>query len=527
MTQPYEPLGHLGDDIDSPLSGQPSVVFLRYCIAALVVGTIAVVLVLYLAAPHQTGRAFAPLLLLLVAATAWYLIGRGRTRAAILVMAVGAWTAMTGTAVFTGGVQAPAVIAYPVIILMTGWLISSRAALVVTGLTVTATLGLVWAEARGFLPMPVPSPAAIHGGEQVVVYIASGILAFFLVRVYRRRLEELHKLSRDLTLRTRDLEASREELCQAQAALQGSEGRYRTMIEWSPESILVHRQGKILYVNPAAVRMFGAVDASGLLAKFTSELIHPDFLEVQTARMKSIIANVPITPMVESRFLRLDGTPIDVEVQGTSIVYDGEPAIHVCIRNITERKQMQDQVRQLAFYDTLTKLPNRRLLNDRLSQALAASKRTACYGALMFLDLDKLKPLNDTHGHDVGDLLLIDVAERLRHCVRERDTVARFGGDEFVVMLAELDADKTESASQAALIAEKIREILAEPYVLAGRPAGNAAASVRFHCTASIGVALFVSHESSQEEVLMRADAAMYQAKKVGGNRVHFHDSMA
>ncbi|MDP2155533.1 MAG: GGDEF domain-containing protein, partial [Sulfuricella sp.] len=189
------------------------------------------------------------------------------------------------------------------------------------------------------------------------------------------------------------------------------------------------------------------------------------------------------------------------------------------------RKQMEDQVRQLAFYDTLTKLPNRRLLNDRLIQAMAASKRSGCYGAVMFLDLDNFKPLNDTHGHAVGDLLLIEVADRLKSCVREMDTVARFGGDEFVVMLSDLNADKDESTSQAEIVAEKIRIALSEPYLLIIKHEGKADTTVEHHCAASIGVALFFNHEASQDEILKWADTAMYQAKEAGGNQIEFYDA--
>ena len=118
----------------------------------------------------------------------------------------------------------------------------------------------------------------------------------------------------------------------------------------------------------------------------------------------------------------------------------------------------------MAFYDTLTNLPNRRLLSDRLSQAMAATKRSGRYGVMMFLDLDEFKLVNDAHGHAVGDLLLVKVADRLKHCVREMDTVARFGGDEFVVLIGDLDADEAESRSQAVILAEKIRATLAMPY---------------------------------------------------------------
>ena len=191
---------------------------------------------------------------------------------------------------------------------------------------------------------------------------------------------------------------------------------------------------------------------------------------------------------------------------------------------VTRRKAMEEQVRQLAFYDALTGLPNRRLLADRLSQTMAASRRSELYGALMFLDLDNFKPLNDMHGHGVGDLLLLEVASRLTACVREVDTVARFGGDEFVVLLSELHANKTESTAQAGIVAEKIRASLSEPYRLTvPQRKGMADSVVEHHCSASIGVVVFVNHEASQDEILKWADAAMYQAKKAGRNLVEFY----
>ena len=194
---------------------------------------------------------------------------------------------------------------------------------------------------------------------------------------------------------------------------------------------------------------------------------------------------------------------------------------------ISERKQAEEQIRQLAFYDALTQLPNRRLLNDRLEQAMAASNRSGRYGALMFLDLDNFKPLNDTHGHDVGDLLLIEVARRITGCVREMDTCARFGGDEFVVILSELVTDKTESTTQARIVAEKIHAALAEPYRLKIQPEGKAETTVEHHCTSSIGIVLFVDHEASAEDILKWADMAMYQAKEAGRNLIRFYGANA
>ncbi len=220
--------------------------------------------------------------------------------------------------------------------------------------------------------------------------------------------------------------------------------------------------------------------------------------------------------------VRANGTAL--EIRGMPLPGGGFVTIYI---DITERKQMEDQVRQLAFYDALTKLPNRRLLDDRLSRALAASKRGGWHGALMFLDLDNFKPLNDTHGHVVGDLLLMEAAHRLRSCVRETDTVARFGGDEFVVVLTNLNAQAAESTANARIVAEKIRTRLSEPYVLNVRREGEAEITVEHHCTVSMGVALFINHEASHEEIIKWADAAMYQAKEAGRNLIRFYESKA
>ncbi|HEY6093699.1 MAG TPA: sensor domain-containing diguanylate cyclase [Gallionellaceae bacterium] len=213
----------------------------------------------------------------------------------------------------------------------------------------------------------------------------------------------------------------------------------------------------------------------------------------------------------------------DVEIYSTPIVSGGRRLLFSIIHDITARRQLEVQVRQLAFYDALTQLPNRRLLYDRLEQATSANRRRNLYGALMFLDLDNFKPLNDAHGHAVGDLLLRQVAERLKLCVREMDTVARLGGDEFVVMLCELSMEKAESIAEARIVAEKIRHSLAEPYVLAIHTPGQADVIVEHHCTASIGVVVFDSHETSEDEILKQADIAMYQAKDAGRNAIRFY----
>ncbi|MBU1664951.1 MAG: diguanylate cyclase, partial [Gammaproteobacteria bacterium] len=180
------------------------------------------------------------------------------------------------------------------------------------------------------------------------------------------------------------------------------------------------------------------------------------------------------------------------------------------------RLKLQDaEIRQLAFYDALTKLPNRRLLLDRLQQALAASGRNHRAGALLFIDLDDFKGLNDTLGHDVGDLLLIQVAQRLVECVREGDTVSRLGGDEFVVMLEDLSGSLEEAVLQAEAVGEKIIAALNRPYDLNGNEQRS---------TPSIGITLFNTAHDSIDDLLKRADLAMYQAKEAGRNTLRFFD---
>jgi diguanylate cyclase (GGDEF)-like protein len=183
----------------------------------------------------------------------------------------------------------------------------------------------------------------------------------------------------------------------------------------------------------------------------------------------------------------------------------------------------ETKLQSLAFYDALTNLPNRRLLSDRLAQAQSKSKRSRLYGAILFMDLDNFKPLNDTYGHSVGDLLLIEVAHRITTCVRESDTVARFGGDEFIVLLSELSVDIELSSEQATAIAEKIRQSLSYPYFLKIASDAIEESIVEHHCTASIGLTLFVDHEATQDEIFNQADSAMYDAKEQGRNKVMVH----
>ncbi len=223
----------------------------------------------------------------------------------------------------------------------------------------------------------------------------------------------------------------------------------------------------------------------------------------------------------EVQFKRKDGSIGWYEIGGGLLRPDSDESIWA-LADITERKHLESMVQQMAFYDPLTNLPNRRMLSDRLTHALSSTKRSGLYGALMFIDLDNFKPLNDTYGHDAGDLLLIEVGRRLQTCVREVDTVARVGGDEFVVMVNEIDKDQVRATAQTAIIAEKVRVALAEPYSLRIEHAGQAGFTTQHYCTASIGIVVFPQVDGIQDDLMKWADAAMYQAKVEGRNRIQF-----
>ena len=255
---------------------------------------------------------------------------------------------------------------------------------------------------------------------------------------------------------------------------------------------------------------------------------HPDDMTAVEVAMQAYLEGKTPNYAVECRMRCKDGSYKWVLGRGMVVSRnaEGHPLRMIgTTTDITRRKLTEDEINRLAFFDALTDLPNRRLLDDRLKQAMVYSKRNNCYGALLFLDLDNFKPLNDTYGHVVGDLLLVEAANRLKNSVRELDTVARFGGDEFVVILNELNAEKSESVEQVRAIAEKICASLSVPYRLKFNSELQTEVIVEHRVTVSAGVFVFFNHEGNQNDILRWADIAMYQAKDAGGNNIQFYDA--
>ena len=287
-------------------------------------------------------------------------------------------------------------------------------------------------------------------------------------------------------------------------------------VEHSPVSIVItDAKGNIEYVNPKFEQVSGysRAEATGKNPRMLKSGESP------AGEYRELWATISAGETWRGEFhnRRKDGT-LYWEQASISPVLDEQGRLlhYVAVKeDITERKAAADEIAHLAYYDTLSALPNRRLLLDRLHQSLAASARNKRQGAVLFIDLDNFKILNDTRGHDTGDLLLAQVAQRLIACVREEDTVARLGGDEFVVMLCDLSENVGEAGAQAKAVGEKILDTLNKPYRLAGQ---------EHLSTASIGVTLFKAPHKTVDELMKRADLAMYQAKAAGRNTLRFYD---
>jgi diguanylate cyclase (GGDEF)-like protein/PAS domain S-box-containing protein len=293
--------------------------------------------------------------------------------------------------------------------------------------------------------------------------------------------------------------------------------RLHTLLTTIPDLVwLKNTEGVFLACNPAFARFYGATEAE-IVGKTDYDFTDQQMADFFRQKDQEAIAAGKPTLNEETVIYADDGHQALLETIKTPL-RDGTGAVIGVLgiaRDITARRAAEDEVKYLAFHDSLTSLPNRRLLLDRLQRALVSSARNGREGALLFIDLDNFKTLNDTFGHEVGDLLLQQVANRLVDCMRAGDTVARLGGDEFVVLLEDLHENPEMAASQIKTVGEKIFAALLPPYLLAAH---------EHHSTASIGATLFGEHRNRMDELLKRADIALYQAKAAGRNTLRFFD---
>ena len=304
---------------------------------------------------------------------------------------------------------------------------------------------------------------------------------------------------------------------QTETMLRESNEKLRGIFEGAFDGIVLVDLASRKYItcNPAFSSLLGYTPEE--LTQFGVEDFHPpqDFPYVAEQFEKLFRGEIQISSDIPVK--RKDGTVFHADIKATHVNFGGMKYLLANFCDITERKRVEEENRNLAFYDVLTGLPNRRLLMDRLQTALALSARSNRCGALLFLDMDKFKILNDTQGHDYGDLMLIEVGRRIRSSVRDVDTVARLGGDEFVVLIEEIDESMHVASQRAALIAEKIRSALVKPYLLK---------EYEYHSSPSIGISMYLGNAESVDTLMKNADMAMYEVKDSGRNAVLFFDPM-
>jgi len=324
-----------------------------------------------------------------------------------------------------------------------------------------------------------------------------GGIAFYIHRANRR-------LAVAITEKTRTEEA-----------LKKSEAWHRIVFETSPSAGVVWQPGFVVVAwSRQAEALFGWRREEVIGRPFDQFMIPDDEKNDLLPRLYHDGAGGPqLMPHSINNNLTRDGRSITCEWFNAWLPErPGEPRCVISLAtDITERQRLEEQIRYQAFYDPLTSLPNRRLLYDRFELAVAHASRSGQSGALLFIDLDKFKPLNDHHGHEAGDQLLLEVARRLQACVRACDTVARFGGDEFVVLLGGLHGLRQIAVEQAEAIADKLQNLLTQPYLLRSQED----APIEHACSASIGIALF-DHSARADAIIRQADQAMYRAKEGG-----------
>ncbi|WP_079477746.1 sensor domain-containing diguanylate cyclase [Halobacillus salinus] len=279
---------------------------------------------------------------------------------------------------------------------------------------------------------------------------------------------------------------------------------YESIVHNSLESIFIHdKNGHIVYLNPAAVALLGAKNTSECIGRSVRGLIQDEPESDVQKRLRLILESKwSKTAPIERKIKRVDGEVIEVELTGSKVTFDGKPAVQTVCRNISERRRKQSRLEEMAYYDQLTQVSNRRYFFEQLKSELEACEEADTILSVLFIDLDNFKDINDQHGHHVGDDVLIIFTKRVKQMLRETDTFSRLGGDEFVVLLTNLHS--TNAPEQ---VAERMIERITQPIVVGGK---------ELHISVSIGIAMYPGHGTTRDNLLAKADQALYEAKNNG-----------
>jgi diguanylate cyclase (GGDEF)-like protein/PAS domain S-box-containing protein len=286
-------------------------------------------------------------------------------------------------------------------------------------------------------------------------------------------------------------------------ALAESENRYRQLVESSPDMVLVHQGGKIAFVNSPGARLLGFDSPQDAVGLPVAILIEPNGSSLSPEELMRAVQTGDLDSPAQVKLRQATGELLDVELSVGRFSYEGGEAVQCIVRDISERVRAQETIRRMAYYDPLTDLPNRSLLRDRLSAALAQARRRKENVAVVFVDLDDFKAINDTLGHGFGDAVLIAVSKKIRGLLREEDTVARQGGDEFTIIA------RVQARADAGKLAERLLESIGEGFEVEGH---------QLRVSASIGIATYPEDGETEADLIRNADIAMYRAKDWGHN---------
>lgn len=366
--------------------------------------------------------------------------------------------------------------------------------------------------------------------NMLLIFMLTGLAVSLFYYIYSGRVARILKTSYEkLKLEVNQHKQTEQQLIQNKNVLEQlviernkslteTKRRYQTLFDKSADALMLHNGNGIVDCNQATLDMFGYRDRTELY-KLHPSSISPEYQP--DGERSSIKADLMVEKALrdgsysfEWQHQRKNGETFPAEVILTMIPSRDEQLVHAVVRDITKRKEAEEEIRFRAYYDSLTKLPNRQLLLDRLEQAIMTSQRSGDYNAILFIDLDRFKSINDSLGHNTGDLLLIDTAARIKHCIREIDTAARFGGDEYVVLLKHIGSEQDEASFNAKRIAENINQSFQQPFILNQQ---------EIHITCSIGISLFPIADDSVEDIIKHADTAMYSAKESGRNKIAFY----
>lgn len=422
------------------------------------------------------------------------LLRRGVVYAASIMLVIALWFTFTAGTFFYGGIDGAVYGGHVIVIVIAGLLLGGRAALLTAVASIAAGMLMVFAEQAGILPSPLAAPT----------------LSFFLIG----KMSHFLTVALLLYLAVNNLRNALERSRRAEQALRESEERYALAMRVANDGIWDwDLSTEEIYFSPRWKTALGYEEDE--ITNDPDEWfsrVHPDDIGVLRANLDAHLEGVTPHFEAEYRIRQKDGRYCWMLANGVAVRdANGTPyRIAGCQFDITERKDTEERLRHEAMHDSLTGLPNRSLFMEQLSHAMAAASRYSESYAVLFMDLDHFKRVNDTFGHAVGDEILIQVGRRLKRGLRASDTVARFGGDEFAVL-----AQDIEDQSDAVMFAERIERHVREPFAIKGH---------ELHMSASIGIVIGKTRYTQPAEVLRDADAAMYKAKARGKARYEIYE---